>query len=114
MTQQHWIFFIGLLATLLPESHPSSIQIHDITNNAGALILQKGEGRIITGYDRLLHIIDFTQFELSLSIIENMVEQLKNSTSSFSSIIKIKLREIKFVLNSIHAKIIEANDPSIY
>lgn len=104
MRHHHWTFLLGLLSTFLIQSHPKSIQIHDITNNAGALVLQRGEGRIITGYDRLLHIIDFPQFELSLSIIENMISQLGNSTSNFSEIIKIKLREIKFILHTIHVK----------
>lgn len=104
MRHQYWTLFIGLLSAFLIPSHPKSIQIHAITNNAGALILKKGEGRIVTGYDRLLHVIDFTQFEISLSIMENMISQLANSSSSFSDIINIKLREIKFILNSIHTK----------
>ncbi|XP_062554260.1 uncharacterized protein LOC134219532 [Armigeres subalbatus] len=84
--------------------HAQIIQIHDITNNAGALILQRGEGRVITGYNRLLHTIDFTQFEISLSFIENVISQFQNSTSDFSEIIKIKIREIKFLLNTLHMK----------
>ena len=68
------------------------------------MILKKGEGRIVTGYDRLLHVIDLPQFETSLSILENMISQLANSSSNFSEIINIKLREIKFILHTIHIK----------
>ena len=101
---QHRTLFIGLLSTFLIQSQPKSIQIHDITNNAGALLLKKEEGRVVTGYDRLLHVIDFPQFEISLSILENMISQLANSSGSFSEIINIKLREIKFILKIIHTK----------
>ncbi|XP_055586240.1 uncharacterized protein LOC129738937 [Uranotaenia lowii] len=78
------------------------VQIHDITNNAGALILQRGEGRIIAGYDRLLHIIELPQFEMSISILENVSQQLKNSSSELSEILQTKLREIRFTFNTIN------------
>lgn len=103
MTPNNWIPFI-LTALIIPSPTLSSIQIHDITNNAGALILQRGEGRVIAGYDRLLHVIDFSQFEISILIIENAVNKLKNSSSDFSNIIKFKLNEIKFIFNTLNAK----------
>lgn len=80
----------------------STIQIHDITNNAGALILQRGKGRIIDGHDRLLHIIDFAQFEISLSIVENIVNEIKNNSSQFTEIIKSKLSEIRSIYSSLN------------
>lgn len=88
---------------LIPTSLSSSIQIHDITNNAGALLIQKGDGRVIAGFDRLLHVIDFTKFQVSLAILENAVGQLSNNSTDFSKIIQIKLREIKQIINSLHA-----------
>ena len=95
------ILFLHILITY---THPQFIQIHDVTNNAGALILQRGEGRIIAGFDRLLHIIDFTQFEVSISILENVIGQMRNTSSDFSEIIKMKLREIRFMFNTLHVK----------
>ncbi|XP_055594648.1 uncharacterized protein LOC129745546 [Uranotaenia lowii] len=96
---------IFLILILLPLSiHPQTIQIHDITNNAGALILKRGEGKIVAGYDRLLHVIDFEKFEISISIIENVINQMHNSTSDFSQIIKMKIREIKFILSTLYPK----------
>lgn len=80
----------------------SSIQIHDITNNAGALLLQKGEGRIIDGHDRLLHVIDFAQFEISLSIIERLVRDMPQNSSQFNEIIKAKLSEIRSIYNTLN------------
>lgn len=98
------LFCIPFFTLLIP-SHPASIQIQDITNNARALILQRGEGRIIAGYDRLLHIIDFPPFEISLSIIESVIGQLRNSSSDFSEIIRTKLRKIKFIFSTLHVKL---------
>lgn len=100
LTQTTLIF---LIIILLPLSiHPQTIQIHDITNNA--LILKRGKGKIVAGYDRLLHVIDFTQFEISISIIENVINQMQNSTSELTQIIKIKLREIKFIFSTLNPK----------
>lgn len=95
-------FPFTLLLLLIPTSLFASIQIHDVTNNAGALLFQKGDGRVIAGYNRLLHIIDFSQFEFSLIIIENAIGQLINNSSDFSTIIQIKLRDIKHILNTLH------------
>lgn len=89
------------IIVIIPLSHLQSIQIHDITNNAGALLLQRGEGRIIAGYDRLLHIIDFPQFEISVSIFQNVINKIDNSTSDFTEIINLKLREIKSFFNTL-------------
>lgn len=93
-----------LILTLLSISNPQSIQINDITNNAGALILQKGEGRVIAGYDRLLHVIDLTEFGISISIIDNIVGNIQNSSSEFIEIIKHKVREIKTIYYSLNRK----------
>lgn len=102
MDRLAWTPMIFLILTLLPLSiHPQNIQIHDITNNAGALILKRGEGKIVAGYDRLLHVIDFTQFEISISILENVINQMQNSTNELSQIIKMKLREIKFIFSTL-------------
>ncbi|XP_055600008.1 uncharacterized protein LOC129749146 [Uranotaenia lowii] len=95
---------IFLILTSLSISHQQSIQINDITNNAGALILNRGEGKIIAGYDRLLHIIDFKQFEISISIMENIIGQTKNASSELSQIIDMKFREIKFLFGTLNPK----------
>ncbi|XP_055632804.1 uncharacterized protein LOC129773235 [Toxorhynchites rutilus septentrionalis] len=106
MNALHWIPSILSILTILiiPLSTPSSIQIHDITNNAGALLLQRGEGRIIDGHDRLLHVIDFAQFELSLSIIEKIVNEIPDNSSQFSDIIKTKVTEIRSIYNNLNTK----------
>ncbi|XP_055526896.1 uncharacterized protein LOC129719527 [Wyeomyia smithii] len=99
------ISIIALTTSILPSFHTHpTIQIHDITNNAGALILQRGEGRIIDGHDRLLHVIDFAQFEISLTIIENIVNKIKNTPTDFSEIIQLKLKEIKFIFDTLISK----------
>lgn len=103
MAHGQWILFT-IISTLLIPTYPQSIQIHDITDNAGALFLKKGEGRVIAGFDRLLHIIDFREFEISISILENLISQTKNSTSNLSEIIQMKLREIKFIYSTLNLK----------
>ena len=93
-----------LILSMNTPSQNQVLQINDITNNAGALILQEGEGRIIDGYDRLLHVIDFVKLETSVLFIENMIGQLQNSPSDFSDIIKMKLNEIRFLFNMLQVK----------
>lgn len=103
MAYEQWILYTTI-STLLTLSYPQTIQIHDITDNAGALFLKRGEGRVITGFDRLLHVINFSEFETSISILENLISQTKNSSSNLSEIIQMKLREIKFIYNTLNLK----------
>lgn len=106
MMARETIRILFTLATIIniPPSNPQSLQINDITNNAGALFLQKGEGKIIDGYDRLLHVIDFSQFENSLTVIENVAREIGNTPSNFSEILKLKIKEIKFILDTLYKK----------
>lgn len=96
------VILIFSILMLIPISSPSTIQIHDVTNNAGALLIQRGDARVIAGHNRLLHVIDFSKFQISLAIMETAIGQLMNNSSDFSKIIQIKLRENKFILNSLH------------
>lgn len=85
-------FIIFLL--FIPFSYPKFIQIHDITNNPGALTLSAGEGRILEGYDRLLHTVDLKELGVTIGILESLVIKINSSTGDFSKLIDHKLKEI--------------------
>lgn len=98
----------SLTFTLIIISSSQTIQISEITNNAGALILEKGEGRIIAGYNRILHIIELSHFEASIKfvekIIENAQEVLSHTDSILSDIIESKLNNVKTIYNNLKPK----------
>lgn len=85
-------FIIFLL--FIPFSYPKFIQIHDITNNPGALTLSAGEGRILEGYNRLLHTVDLNELGVTIGILESLVLKINSSTGDFSKLIDHKLKEI--------------------
>lgn len=87
---------VSLIISMLffPLSYPKFIQIHDITNNPGALILSAGEGRIFEGYNRLLHSVDLKELEGTIRILENLVLNINSSTGDFSYLINLKFKEI--------------------
>ena len=87
-------FRIIVLISLIPFSYPQFIQIHDISNNPGALIMKVGEGRISLGYDKVLHIIELNQFKNSITTIKNVLNRIDNKTGDFSNLIELKLSMI--------------------
>ncbi|XP_055621777.1 uncharacterized protein LOC129781929 [Toxorhynchites rutilus septentrionalis] len=97
-------FLYLIISTFLTISYPQTIQISEITNNAGALILEKGEGRIIAGYSRILHIIELTQFEVSIKFIENVISILPNTNGPFSVLIKATLIDVKHLYNNLQPR----------
>lgn len=82
------------LLTLFPYSHSKFIQVHDINNNSAVLTLNTGTGKILEGYNRLLHTIDLEQIEQKVAGSEGLVIKINSTTSELSNLINFKLIEL--------------------
>lgn len=83
-----------IIVLFLPLSFPKFIQVHDITNNPGALTLSAGEGRILEGYNRLFHTIDLNELGTTIGVLKKLISELNSSTGNFIKLIKLKFTQI--------------------
>lgn len=93
-----------ILLIMVIISHGQWMQVHDISSNTGVLTIREGKGRILVGYNRLLHVVELSQFEISIKIIENAIGNLNDNTGDFSKIILSRVREIKTLYESLRPK----------
>lgn len=70
------------------------IQVHNLNPENAALILRSGQGRLLTGYNRLLHTIDLNQIGKTIKTLEELIEKL-NASGDFSKIINYKINVLR-------------------
>ncbi|XP_055609131.1 uncharacterized protein LOC129756367 [Uranotaenia lowii] len=83
-----------IIMIFIPFSYPKFIQLHDITNNPGALTLSAGEGRIHEGYNRLFHTVDLKELGTTIGVLENLIAKVNSSTGNFIRLINLKFKQI--------------------
>lgn len=82
-----------IMMTIFHLSLGKFIQVHNINSENSAMKIKLGNGRLLTGYNRLLHTIDLQQVSQSITILQELANKL-NESGDFSKIIDIKIRKL--------------------
>lgn len=76
-----------LLLTILETIKAETMHIQDLTNNNGYIPIKIGEFRPIEHYNKVLHIVNLTEYEQTLELITNNVNTLRGTTTETKTLL---------------------------
>lgn len=76
-----------ILLTITTLTATQTIDIHDLTNNNGYIPIKIGEHRVIEYYKKVLHIVNITEYEQTITIIKDNINVLQTSNTDSKTLL---------------------------